>query len=496
MLRLILLHIFALLLNYGMSAQLNDSQPAKKYQKDLDMFMEIIDVHPEPYQYHSQEEFDSLYTETAKIIEHGTTNLEFYKQLCKLAALINDGHTRAVMPANWIESLSKTNGILPLEFHLTNDNELYVIKSFNEENQALKGCQVLEINGIEINDLIAELNQYISYERLPFRNIQIQDGMEYFLYLLFGGINDLTFKCKKASTFDHTVVVMPEKEAKIYKKTTRDKKEELMAKGKPYHFEKLGDGVGYLAIYRFKARDIEKYKIFLINVFKEIEKENIDHLVLDVRENLGGWPKISSLLFHYISDTHFKTLAYSETKVSQIYKNELQDLYKRYGVVSLNAHQYQHSIDLRSIVTEPTNSVIREEAFYNEMPEEKTNEYDGYLYLLTDRKSYSASACFAATFKCYQLGTIIGEETGGTNIFYANSLRQELFNTNIIFSVSTVKDFTTCFDIDNPHHGITPNIPFTPSVIDELNEFDSQLNFTKMVIRKVKKQVNAAANGK
>ena len=109
----------------------------------------------------------------------------------------------------------------------------------------------------------------------------------------------------------------------------------------------------------------------------------------------------------------------------------------------------------------------------------------GDVYLLTDKRSYSASSSFAATVKCYGLGLIIGEETGGTKIFYANSIGKATPHSNLYCNVATTTKFTTCFDA--PDVGIQPDLVAKPTIPQLVAQQDVALNYALLVIRKKEK---------
>ena len=122
----------------------------------------------------------------------------------------------------------------------------------------------------------------------------------------------------------------------------------------------------------------------------------------------------------------------------------------------------------------------------NELPLTKTNEFEGDLYLLTDRTSFSAASSFAATFRCYGLGIIIGEATGGTKTFFGTNIPVDMKHSDLILAVSTTKNYTTCFTPDE-NEPIVPDVEVSPSVLDRINDSDQMLYYTLRLIKKINK---------
>ena len=210
-------------------------------------------------------------------------------------------------------------------------------------------------------------------------------------------------------------------------------------------------------------------------------------LIIDVRGNFGGWPKVSSELFHYLSEGHFKTMAQSEMKVSNAYKKHFTDRYPQLRQANvIVAQNERHTVDLKAILENPIGSFKHEDLFYNESPITKTHEFKGDVYLLTNRDSFSAASSFAATFKCYQMGKIVGEPTGGTLIFRANPIVKVLPKSKIAIRLSTTKLYSTCFMEEDAV--VYPDITIGPSILDLINDLDPQLRYTQMLIKKIRKQ--------
>jgi C-terminal processing protease CtpA/Prc len=86
------------------------------------------------------------------------------------------------------------------------------------------------------------------------------------------------------------------------------------------------------------------------------------------------------------------------------------------------------------------NSYTIDDLVVPELNLEKTHENDtrfnGNLFLLTNKSTFSAAATFAGIFKELSLGTIIGEETGGIISYYGDFWFMKTPNTGIMFHVS------------------------------------------------------------
>lgn len=463
----------------------------KKLKKDLKELIKVVEGHPDPYRIIPEESFNQVVAHIEEQIENPMTVEEFYKLTSSLIALIKDGHSSLRMPRNWLKNKRKEHGVFPYKMHLSNDEKLYILKHYGGDKTLGGGTEVLAINGISVDSFITTVDPWISYEIPRFRNVIIEISFETYLNLVFGTSKDVSLKL---AGHDEEVIVqnLPHKGFKDVYKDNEDEKEKRMRKGNPYEYTKLNDDVGLLNIYSFSVPDMDKYDMFLRKTFKKIVGDDIKSLILDVRGNFGGFPLVSSKLIHHLTDKPFKIMERSDTKISKAYRN----YFKESVPPGINLKDYilnrsnKFEIDLDAVINDPIGSYKTANNIFIEDKREQRNEFRGDTYLLTDRVSFSAASSFAATFRCYELGTIIGDETGGTRIFHANAFSGLLGNSKIGYGMSSTKLYTSCpsSELD----GVEPDIAFKPSILELASGFDSHLNFAKVVIKKVNKKKQQA----
>lgn len=453
--------------------------------KDIDQFESFLSAHPDLYTHNSEMEFEKAFEDLRLNVEEPLTALEFYRKVAPIVAMIKDGHSSTYLPKKWLENKRKEHGAFPYEMFLTNDNALYILKSLNK-GPIPTGAKIHYINGISVDSFISMIDPCISYELSHFRNTTIDEEFEKHLYVAFGSTSNTEITYSVSDTVTEIVENMPFVDWKNYQKDNREEREIRISQGDPYSYSNIGKGVGHLTIYAFSALKMKSYEVFLADTFRDIKKDSIHSLIIDVRGNFGGWPKISSQLFHYISDTHFKTMGKSSMKISEPYKNYWMDRYPVLRSAKPFIQQRRHYVDINAIIRGKNGDYVHEELYFNEDPREEKHEFNGDCYLLTNRDSYSAASSFASTFQCYQMGPIIGEETGGTKIFRANAIHDYLSKSGIWISLSTTKLSTTCYDQEL--QGILPTIEYSPSVIEVMSGMDTQLLYTQRIIKKVQKE--------
>ncbi|MFQ6614655.1 MAG: hypothetical protein ACE5D1_07415 [Fidelibacterota bacterium] len=86
----------------------------------------------------------------------------------------------------------------------------------------------------------------------------------------------------------------------------------------------------------------------------------------------------------------------------------------------------------------------------------------------------------ANTIKCYRLGTLVGEETGGLTIAYGDVIPFTLENTQLVDGVSYKYFVHPCGKRDL--HGVVPDIPFQEPLNTDQESPDPLLEYTLNLI--------------
>jgi len=467
------------------SAQSNRLISSKKLKKDFKEIKNMIEAHPAPYRHITEERLTALIDSTEQLLNKEMDMIDFFKLMSPIYTKLKDGHSGIYIPYDWIEKHKKENGVFPYRIHLTEEHRLYLINDYSRDKTIQLGSEVLALNGVPTSTFIDRVSTYISYEQEIFRNSVLEKNFDLYLLLFFGKINTIELTYLSDKERKQVVSFIPYKDWKGELEESEVVRKKRIINNRPYEYEKINEEVGLIKIYSFSISNTASYNEFLRKMFKRIENDKITSLIIDVRGNTGGFPKTVSSLIHYISAKYFKTMAASEMKVSEVYQEYMR---QRTGY---NPHKHvartrRHYIDLKGLFANPIGSLVRKTDFHNEPPETLGYEFKGDVYLLIDKRSYSASSSFAATFRCYQLGLLIGEETGGTKIFHANSMRKAMSHSNLIVAMATSRKYTNCFN-EEEDEGIHPDLLVKPAIPQLVAQQDVALNYTLRVIKKTKK---------
>jgi len=181
-------------------------------------------------------------------------------------------------------------------------------------------------------------------------------------------------------------------------------------------------------------RDAGKFELFLDSTFSVINDKNIQHLIIDIRQNGGGSSLLANTLFDYITSNPYKMLLQMDLKLSKKIKQQYRQnflnqtkWYKRpfYYIMSpFRDH-------LRVMFFSKPGTITTYKQTDKTEPEDIELKFSGDTYLLTSHFTFSSANILTAAFKEYEMGVIIGEETGGVLKAFGDLIHLQLPNTNL-----------------------------------------------------------------
>jgi hypothetical protein len=412
---------------YGQSKNLSKEQMIL----DIDtLFSTIEKVHPNIYSVYSKQQLETDIEKTKLQLAANGDIFYFYKQIAPLVAKLGDGHTGIYFPFHY---LAEKTDILLFPFSIKidySDRQILVQSDYTiTQNTIPNNAKITSINNRKASDIVQQMINYISGEKNFFKFEFLQYIFTPLLYTLYGdSIFDIDYIYNGNK---HSVKV----KGISYQDRYEDSQENIIS-FEPYIFNTFPDkNIGIIEINQFD--DINGFKIFLDSTFQLLKDENIENLIIDIRKNSGGDSRLGDELFQYISSVPFSQFGKSVHKYSDI----LKEFYKVYE---------------NQEISEP-NGII-EYDYSSELEELKENNlrYKGDIYLLISHFTFSSAASFSWAFKHFNMGTVIGKETGGLAICYGDVITPTLPNSGLYYSISW-KKFYFYGATDENIHGTLPD---------------------------------------
>lgn len=358
------------------------------FESEVDRFFATVcEVHPDPYHTLSPDQFELWQKEVKSALTPNLDRLGFYKLLAPAAAAIGDSETQVLPPREDFLEFAQGGGLVfPLLLDLSGQLPV-VVADLGADIPP--GSQILNIGGQPVWRSLSEPLTWISGAWEPARRARLQKELPLYWWLAYGEVEELEL-----------LVATPNGERQNLVVTGVPYDQWPGAVAEPISWKVFPSGVAHLLINDF-AGDSARFLFTLNGLFDEMERRGADRLILDLTNASGGDPNLARMLMFFFTDAPFRMYARVETKVSD-------------PVRSL------HPGDPN--VSQAENGEILTAEPQEEMPPPGPR-FSGDLYVLIGPATAGPAASVAAVVKDYQLGTLVGEETGGLATRYGGIYR-------------------------------------------------------------------------
>jgi len=425
-------------------------------EQDLDFISEkLLNIHPILLDETEHDNWQSKFSEMKYSLKDSMTQNEFYLLAAPLLASLNDGHSSLSMPYNQRIKYSKAGGLaFPFYVDINNYSISNTFYCGNDSTLFQGGEEILEINGISSADMVQEMQKLSGSKSLDMRQSAVAMNFRFYIWMFYGFEKDYEMVIKNNQNQIQTITI-PGVSSTDFKRNIK-----RMPKVDEELFAFSMDPLRSTTVMKIKSfADLAGFCAFADSAFSVINKNKIENLIIDVRGNGGGRSIVVDSLMNYLTDKKYSQYKRIETRIS----NELKERYKvKYPerLDWINQYAINELVLGEKIIKCPTNNNLR---------------FKGNLFLLIDKTSFSAAATFAGIFKELKLGTIIGEETGGTIEYYGDFWTMKTPNTEISFYVAP-KRFIQ-YGGNDLNRGVFPDYIVA-------NQGDSIIDFTYELIKK------------
>ncbi len=351
-------------------------------------------------------------------LKDSMTEPEFRKVLNYVTAKINCGHTTVRSSKQWLRysDTVRPGKIFPLSVKIWEDAMVVTINLNRRDSILKRGTVITKVNGHSKAELTDTLFKYIStdgYNRT--HRFQSLSNRGYFGSLftsLYGLSERYTIEyIDPKGEIKTTIVPVYNPLADTAGRTgTRPLRRAPQPSRRERRRQELAssrllqvDSVNHTAMMNLTTfgRGVG-LRHFFRHSFRGLNKNNVGHLIIDVRSNGGGSVTNSTILSRYITDHKFKV---SDTLFS-IKKGSKYDHYIK--------DQFWNKFFMTLFTKK------RKDGFYHfgyferhYFGPKKKNHFDGKVYILTGGNSFSATTLFVSSVAKQENVIVVGEETGG-----------------------------------------------------------------------------------
>ena len=482
--------IFTFLILFSSSIFAQDLIPADKLQEDYAILKQSLEeLHPALYKYDDKETREKDFAALKESLNQDLTPMEVYAEISAFAAKIKCGHTYAnywnqnkAVRKHFIEAKDK----LPFTFRIM-DKKMFVHQNLSDEVRLKSGDQVISIDGVSTEKILASLLPYINSDGN-------NDGKRFFELQVSGQDNYNAFDIFYPLVFELgnslkvRVASYENQQEQIYTLTPLTRKERFQRLsdrfGKQiesyddyWKFEIKDDEVGVLTLGTFVTWKMSlNWRKFIKDAFAEMESKNIDKLILDIRGNGGGNSSVQELLFGYLTNKAAQRGPFQQTLKSQAVSKELLPYIGTWN---------KGMMDVTNRTRQMSNGfyTFKKGGLINQEVKPKSKAFKGSVYVLADASNSSGTFFLLHYLKQNGLATIVGQESGGNmqGITGGQIFFLKLPNSGIELDIPVVGYYP---NVDRPNEGVKPDVEVKPSVDDLVKGIDTEMEKALKLARK------------
>lgn len=426
--------LIALLISFSISAQDKTSFrdlkliPVQQLKEDFDQVISIMQQHPARTVFTSEAEWATIINEQRSRLNSPMTAAQLFDVCAQVIHRIRCGHTGLDLPDNFWKKGDRA--LFPIPVIMVNDS-IFVRKDFS---QVPKGAHIFKINNMLIDDVVERLQTYISSDGMnrTWKTARLNQSLNNFLSLLFNFPKDYSVTFKTSAGEEKTVSIPAIRSGEFSYPTDARK---------PLTYELLTDHTAVMGIrsFNYYRKDTVEFYQTINNFFTKVQSDKVENLILDVRGNSGGDPFSATHLLSYLEKNPF--VYYGETY------EWCRNLSQPYPL--------------------------------------KAKRFTGDLYLLTDGMCFSTTTHMLSVMKVNNVGTIIGEEAGGTYTCNDSGKWFELKHSGLKLRMAR-QSFKTIASTLPRDRGVMPDHPVRVNGQDVLSGKDAVMEYTLRMIEKRK----------
>ncbi|WP_299452739.1 S41 family peptidase [uncultured Microscilla sp.] len=459
-------------------------------KEDFKLVRKVLQqAHPGVYWYTKPEVFKQKFDSAYLQLNRAMTEVEFYRFLSPLVALANCGHT-VLDPSEEYQNQGKR---FPLDIKFVND-KVYLLHNYSEDSTLQMGSELLEIEGQPIKKIVAKLLPTISSDANNeiFKYGTLEEDFQNYYDLFIGKPDTFLLKCRspQGKIFTTKVAASDDPMLKRYHKRSA-----IEVGTYPLRYKEIDSlSTAVMKITSFYPTEIkeggQRFSRYLRRSFKKIHRHKIQNLIIDLRNNAGGEMLYANGLFAYLYGEPYMFLDRIEVAT-----NKPLDFLKYTNWDKIDIH------DTKYLEEQAQDSTIKKDGVNYVV---KTNYYDfleiqyprrkrvfkGNVYVLMNRKSYSATCLFASLLYSTERATFIGEEAGGgaQGLNGGTFLDVTLPHTYLNLVVPLEKWVKIPQNYPHLNRGIIPHYVVQPSIMERVNKEDKVMEFTLQKIAKSPKK--------
>ncbi|CCH57094.1 peptidase S41 [Fibrisoma limi BUZ 3] len=474
-------------------------QPADM-QADFQYLRRLLEeTHPALYRYTPKAQMQAKLDSMASTLNEPLPFYTFFKTVSALLGDIRCAHTHTLPGKNWREQFNSTLKTIPF-FTIQFENRSYVLFNGTADQTVKPGFELLSINGQSMELIRRQLYRYHWDDGyIETSKVQAMRGQLFALFYYWYIGQPETYRLSFRSLSGDTVQVDAPAEtfgASLKHMMANPVNKQMVAwynqKKRRYPWRLyLPDTLASTAFLRLDgfggggekngAEAVTVFRKFMDKAMAKLAKKQIQHLIVDVRSNNGGWDSQGIELFTYLMKSDTAVPYYA--RQHSITDNAESEFFKFSDLSEADRKNVKNELipEADGTFTLRQGSDTREPMRYAPKP----NRFRGQVYILMNGESASTASEFLAVAHANKVGVFVGEESGGAYEGGNGSsfINLELPRSGIQVTTPLVYYRNAVPEPNQKGRGTLPNHPVPTTMQHVLTHTDPQLNYVVRLIR-------------
>jgi hypothetical protein len=437
--------------------------------------------HPSYYTYTPDTEMNAFYEMLSDSCYDTLTLNQFRTRLRQAVNKVGCGHMNVSNPDTYDPAVLPE--LIPLDVWITGE-QLYVRKYRGEGGFLNPGDEILSINGVSAAEILERTEELVFTDgyNTTHKIYGVEQVFPIYYYYVFGPTAG--FQIERKSTTGETAKVE-------FAPVPQTNKPELNP-GNPVDSTRIliqGNG---LALYSMDSVmnaaliDIDKFlgkkhRQSYRQMFRYLRLNDIDHLVVDLRNNGGGGVFKGNNFLAYMLKPWIRGLNISRqpnlTMFNPKFKNNFMSRITPL-LFMLNPLEYPGKGGWHHFFP-----------FFRK----GRNHFNGRIYVLANGGTFSMASYTTNHLKHKRGAFVIGEETGGGEAGSRGMVSGDIILPNTGLKISlNVFQVRHNLKIEDSGHGVMPDYPVTYSIEDRLQQKDLEMELVRKLIQNDRKLLQTA----
>jgi hypothetical protein len=377
------------------------------------MYRSLKAAHFNLYAFTPKRELDKRYAQLLGRINRPMNRFEAKILFELFAADVRMGHTRVDSPtADW-NTYRKSGGKgFPLQIRIV-DERVYVAENLSGLDAVRPGDEITALNGKTMAHWLMLTERHVSAETSAMAHSIMEYDFAIYLWVELGAAGGFDIETRSGNSAAQHLHLPARTSEEM--EAARLKQPAVLDLENPVREAKLLDhGVAYLRpgpFYNSEAKtgadewDVAGFREFIDHAFEGFLQAGASRLIIDLRGNPGGDNLFSDVMVSWFATRPFRFASQFKIKVSA-------------ESIAANAARIEHDAAAAGPVSREYADLYARSRIGDvvdfPIPQALPRggpRFDGKVFALIDRQSYSNTVAVAALVQDYQFGVIVGEAT-------------------------------------------------------------------------------------